>query len=161
MIYTELLEKQIIGRLRIDNPWWTENCIPEFYRDMKPRLYLDIFMPLVQATDIGRSIMLMGPRRVGKTVMMFHTIQKLIDEGVPAQNIVYISVETPIYNHILLEQSFILARKALGKAEGMNKEQMYVFYDEIQYLKDWEVNLKSLVDTIKFCHIIRLNFEKW
>ena len=44
MIYTELLEKQIIGRLRIDNPWWTENCIPEFYRDMKPRLYLDIFI---------------------------------------------------------------------------------------------------------------------
>lgn len=149
MIYTELLEKQIIGRLRIDNPWWTENCIPEFYRDMKPRLYLDIFMPLVQATDIGRSIILMGPRRVGKTVMMFHTIQKLIDEGVPAQNIVYISVETPIYNHILLEQLFILARKAQGKAEGMNKEQMYVFYDEIQYLKDWEVNLKSLVDTYK------------
>ena len=30
---------------------------------------------------------------------------------------------------------------------------MYVFYDEIQYLKDWEVELKSLVDSylkIKF-----------
>lgn len=149
MMYTELLEKQIIGRLRIDNPWWTENCIPEYYRDMKPRLYLDIFMPLVQATDLSRALILMGPRRVGKTVMMFHTIQKLIDDGVPAQNIIYISVETPIYNNILLEQLFVLARKALGKAEGMNKEQMYVFYDEIQYLKEWEVNLKSLVDTYK------------
>jgi predicted AAA+ superfamily ATPase len=26
------------------------------------------------------------------------------------------------------------------------KEQMYVFFDEIQYLKDWEIELKSLVD---------------
>ena len=25
MEYTALLEQQIIGRLRIDNPWWTEN----------------------------------------------------------------------------------------------------------------------------------------
>ncbi|MGN0234570.1 MAG: ATP-binding protein [Bacteroidaceae bacterium] len=149
MKYTELLEKQIIGRLRIDNPWWTENCIPEYYKEMKPRLYLDIFLPLVQATDLSRALILMGPRRVGKTVMMFHTIQRLIDNGVPAQNIIYISVETPIYNNILLEQLIQLARKALGKAEGMNREQMYVFYDEIQYLKDWEVNLKSLVDTYK------------
>lgn len=149
MLYTELLEKQIIGRLRIDNPWWTENCIPEYYRDMKPRLYLDIFMPLVQATDLNRALILMGPRRVGKTVMMLHAIQKLIDDGVPSQNIIYISVETPIYNNILLEQLFVLACKALGKQNCKNKEQMYVFYDEIQYLKDWEINLKSLVDTYK------------
>ena len=26
---------------------------------------------------------------------------------------------------------------------------MYVFYDEIQYLKEWEIDLKSLVDTYR------------
>ena len=149
MVYTELLEKQIIGRLRVDNPWWTENNIPDYYREMKPRLYLDIFMPLVKATDLSRALILMGPRRVGKTVMMYHAIQKLIDEGVPAQNIIYISVETPIYNNIYLEQLFLLACKVLGKTNFNSREQMYVFYDEIQYLKEWEVNLKSLVDTYK------------
>ena len=41
--------------------------------------------------------------------MMFHTIQRLIYSGVSAQNIIYISVETPIYNKIYLEQLFILA----------------------------------------------------
>ena len=149
MVYTELLEKQIIGRLRVDNPWWTENNIPDYYREMKPRLYLDIFMPLVKATDLSRALILMGPRRVGKTVIMYHAIQKLIDEGVPAQNIIYISVETPIYNNIYLEQLFLLACKVLGKTNFNSREQMYVFYDEIQYLKEWEVNLKSLVDTYK------------
>ena len=34
MEYTSLLEKQIIGRLRIDNPWWTEGEIPEYYKAM-------------------------------------------------------------------------------------------------------------------------------
>ena len=110
-------------------------------------LYLNIFMPLVQSTGIRRALILMGPRRVGKTVMMFHTIQRLIDSGVSAQNIIYISVETPIYNKIYLEQLFVLACQILGK--NPTQEQMYVFYDEIQYLKEWEIDLKSLVDTYR------------
>ena len=146
MQYNELLEKQIIGRLRLDNPWWTEKEIAPFYAQMHPRLYLDIFYPLVAESDLRRAIILMGPRRVGKTVMIFHTIQRLLANGVSPQNIIYISVETPIYNQILLEQLFNLAKRALGKSQN-STEQFYVFFDEIQYLRDWEVNLKSLVDT--------------
>ncbi|MCQ2310292.1 MAG: ATP-binding protein [Paludibacteraceae bacterium] len=146
MEYTELLEKQIIGRLQVDNPWWTENDIPMFYKEMSPRLYLNIFYPLVTELSIHRAIILMGPRRVGKTVILYHTIQKLIAEGVSPQNIIYISVETPIYNGILLEQLFMLCKQILNKPQN-DKEQYYIFFDEIQYLKNWEVNLKSLVDT--------------
>ena len=148
MEYTALLEKQIVGRLRVDNPWWTEGEIPSFYKEMSPRLYLDIFYPLVTNKELKRALILMGPRRVGKTVMLYHTIQRLIDEGVSAQNIIYISVETPIYNKIYLEQLFNLSRQTLGKPID-TKEEFFVFFDEIQYLKDWEVNLKSLVDTYK------------
>ncbi len=147
MEYTELLEKQIIGRLKVENPWWTEGNVPSEYSEMSPRLYLRIFYPLVQATDLRRALILMGPRRVGKTVMMLHTIQALINDGVSPQNIIYISVETPIFNKIYLEQLFTLACGIVGKMP--NQEQMYVFFDEIQYLKDWEVELKSLVDTYR------------
>ena len=145
MEYTALLEKQILGRLKIDNPWWTEGRIPSYYQEMSPRLYLDIFYPLVKDVSIQRAIILMGPRRVGKTVMLYHSIQRLIDEGVSPQNIIYVSVETPIYNNILLEQLFSLAKQILDKENS--QEEFYVFFDEIQYLKDWEINLKSLVDT--------------
>ncbi len=145
MRYNEQLEKQVIGRLRIDNPWWAEGVVPEYFRNMSPRPYLDIFYPLVTETSLRRALILMGPRRVGKTVMIYHSIQRLIDSGVSPQNIVYISVETPIYNNIYLEQLFNLACGILNKET--RGEQMYVFFDEIQYLKGWEVNLKSLVDT--------------
>ena len=151
MEYTALLEKQIIGRLRIDNPWWTLGSVPDFYADMKPRLYLDVFYPLVKDIDLRRATVLMGPRRVGKTVMMYHSIQQLIKEGTDPQNIIYINVEAPIYNKIFLETLLHLACEILGK--DPSTEAMYVFYDEIQYLKDWEVELKSLVDSylkIKF-----------
>lgn len=148
MYYTDLLEKQIIGRLRVDNPWWTEGKVPNFYQEMKPRLYLDIFYTLVTNMDLKRAVILMGPRRVGKTVLLYHTIARLLADGVPQQNIIYISVETPIYNKIYLEQLFNLSKQTLGKGDDKSGEY-YVFFDEIQYLKDWELNLKSLVDTYK------------
>ena len=47
MMYNEQIEKQVIGRLKVDNPWWTEGVVPDFFRDMSPRLYLDIIYPLV------------------------------------------------------------------------------------------------------------------
>ncbi len=144
MEYTKLLEAQIIGRLKIDNPWWTEGEISKYYSKMSPRLYMNIFYQLVKITNLRRAIILMGPRRVGKTVMMLHTIQRLIKEGISAHNIIYISVDTPIYNKIFLESLFTLACKTLKKES--NKEQLFVFFDEIQYLKDWEIELKSLVD---------------
>ena len=60
MEYTELLERQIIGRLKVDNPWWTEGVTSEYYRQMSPRLYLNIFYPLVQDTITRRATILMG-----------------------------------------------------------------------------------------------------
>ena len=60
---------------------------------------------------------------------------------------IYISVDTPIYNNISLEDFFLLARKALKNEESY--EGYYVFFDEIQYLKNWEVHLKSMVDTFR------------
>ena len=167
MEYTALLEKQILGRLKVDNPWWTEGKIPSYYQVMSPRLYLDIFYPLVKDISIQRALILMGPRRVGKTVMLYHSIQRLIDEGVSPQNIIYVSVETPIYNGILLEQLFNLAKQVLGKEDS--KEHFYVFFDEIQYLKEWELGLKSLVDTYhdeyihlkNYDHLMRQSKVEW
>lgn len=147
MANVELLERQIMGRLKIDNPWWRTGKIPSDYANMTPRLYLDKFYPIATDPSIRRAVILMGPRRVGKTVMVFHTIQRLINEGVSPQNIIYISVETPIYNKILLEELFIMAKRTLGKEDS--EERFYVFFDEVQYLKEWEINLKSLVDTYR------------
>ena len=145
---SENAEKHIIGRLQIDNPWWRNGSIPPYYKDMMPRDYLDIFYPLVYNKKINRAQILMGPRRVGKTVMIYHTIQKLISNAVDPRAIVYISIETPIYNGVPLERLVELAMTASGNEEWMTK-QCYVFFDEVQYLKEWEIHLKSLVDTYK------------
>jgi predicted AAA+ superfamily ATPase len=144
MVLLPYSEEQISDRLRFENPWWVSGEVEEYYTSMQRRLYYDLFMPLVTETDVRRAIVLMGPRRVGKTVMLYHTIQGLLEKELNPLKIAYISTETPIYNNIGLEQLFSYCRKATGQDDPKG---WYVFFDEIQYLKDWEVHLKSLVDS--------------
>lgn len=87
----------------------------------------------------------MGPRRVGKTVMILHAVQALLDEGVPPRSICYISVDHPIYNGLSMDKLLFYYAHASGM--DYKSEQIYIFFDEVQYLRSWEVHLKAVVDT--------------
>lgn len=132
-----------IERLQYENPWWNSGQVQQSYANMSRRLYFKLFYPFVKEIDIKRAVVLMGPRRAGKTVMMFHAIQQLIEEKVPPQKIFFIGIDNPIYMQLGLEDILLIAKDAvqLESVEGC-----FVFFDEIQYLKDWERHLKVLVD---------------
>jgi predicted AAA+ superfamily ATPase len=87
----------------------------------------------------------MGPRRVGKTVMIHHAIQALINEGTPPQSICYLSVDNPIYNTLSMEM--LIAYYSTATGVDLKSDQVFFFFDEVQYLRNWEVHLKSIVDT--------------
>lgn len=142
---TNFPQEQILKRMVVDNPWWSTGNIFEEFDTMKPRMFLAPFLDLVGGLPRGRSVILLGPRRVGKTVMMFHCIKALLASGVPARNIMYLSVDAPLYSGMSLEEmvdNLMEAAKVDGQGNGY-----YVFFDEIQYLKDWETHLKVLCDT--------------
>lgn len=142
----EISKNQILDRIRFENPWWVDGKIEDDYNEMPRRLYFKLFKPLVYERDIRRAVVLMGPRRVGKTVMLYHLVYDLIKNGTDPQKIIFITIENPIYNNIPLEQLFNLAKEATGLEDKTN---WLIIYDEIQYLKDWEVHLKSLVDSYR------------
>ena len=128
-----------IERLQYENPWWITGQVQEPYREMSKRLFFDLFYPLVKETNVNRALVLMGPRRVGKTVMLFHTIHELLIENIHPQKIFFIGIDNPIYMHLGLEDILMLAKSAVN---GESIEGCFVFFDEIQYLKDWERHLK-------------------
>ncbi len=136
--------EKIIERLRYENPWWINKKIPETYSSMAKRLYFKLFYPYVTEKSVRRALVLMGPRRVGKTVMLFHSIQQLLADNVNAQKIFFIGIDNPIYVHLSLEDILTLCKQSLNQS---NLDDCYVFFDEIQYLKDWERHLKVLVDS--------------
>ena len=144
-------ENQIIERIRSDNPWWNlPHRINERISRMRPRAYFDLVLNLIKKRSPKRALILMGPRRVGKTVILWQAVDALIREGIPPRSICYINVEVPLYNGLGIEQLIHLARKA---CESENDAPSFFFFDEIQYLRDWEVHLKTAVDSydhIKF-----------
>ncbi len=136
--------EKIAERLRYENPWWVNRQVPKLYSGMAKRLYFRLFYPYVTEKKVRRALVLMGPRRVGKTVLLFHSIQELLEENIHPQKIFFIGIDNPIYMHLSLEDILNLCRQSLNQ---QNLNGCYVFFDEIQYLKDWERYLKILVDT--------------
>lgn len=137
-------QEEIASRMRFDNPWWESGAVETRYREYRRRFYFEPFYKLIKESSINRAAVLMGPRRVGKTVMVYHAIDKLLEEKIPAKNILYISLETPIYTGLSLEKIVNLFKKEFSHKRD---SELFIIFDEVQYLADWEVHLKSLVDS--------------
>ncbi|MBI5324456.1 MAG: ATP-binding protein [Ignavibacteriae bacterium] len=144
-------EELIINRLIFENPWWISGKIDDEINKFNRRLYFNLFYPIVEESTINRAVVLMGPRRVGKTVILFHTIQKLLEKGIEQKKICYVNIENPVYNNLGLEKLFTIIRQA---TLDNTLTGWYIFFDEIQYLKDWEINLKVLVDSYPKCKFV-------
>ncbi len=135
-------KNEVLNRIRFENPWWISGRIDDDFAAMSPRPYIELFKSLIES-DIRRAAVLSGPRRVGKTVMLHHTIRHLLRQDTDPKKIIFLTVESPAYNNLSLEKLFNYAKEAAGIE---NQSGFYVFYDEIQYSKNWEVELKTLVD---------------
>ena len=141
----DISKKDIVARLKFDNPWWDNGVTGKVaFQNTPRRKYFDAFHRTITDASVHRAIVLMGPRRIGKTVMVYHAIRKLLDSTINPNNILYISLETPIYTGLSLEAILSYFQELFAhKRDSI----LYVFFDEIQYLKNWEVHLKSLVDS--------------
>lgn len=137
-------KEQVLKRIRAENVWWGEPRIIAAYRNLRPRAYLTLLQPLITNLAVQRAVLLMGPRRVGKTVLLHHAIQRLLESGVNPRNVCYLSVDHPIFNNCTLTDLVELYREAVDLDSTATA---YVFFDEIQYMKEWEVHLKTLVDS--------------
>lgn len=137
-------ETEILDRLTFDNPWWENGEIEARFDKLPRRAYYAPFYRLLQDRSINRAAILMGPRRVGKTVLVYHAISQLLADGVSPADILYLSLETPIYTGLSLEKVVTTFQNLQGHSRS---DALYIFFDEVQYHKDWEVHLKSLVDS--------------
>lgn len=138
-------EEMFINRITMDNPWWTTGDISDAYASDRARFFLDDVYAHLTDWETRRAVLLLGPRRVGKTWLMQHAVQRLLREkAVLSKDIVFVSVDVPVYHGTSLEDLLYAAARVSGA--DVRADRMYVFFDEVQYLKDWEVHLKTLTD---------------
>lgn len=129
--------------MRAENPWWESGRIRADHARLKRRACFERFARLVEQTDVRRAVVLMGPRRVGKTVLLHHVVERLLQGGgCPPREIGYVSLDQPLYARLSMEDLAEELRQASGGPRGPR----VLFVDEVQYLADWERHLKAFVD---------------
>jgi len=115
-------------------------------------LKLETGVPRRLKTDVisGKASTLIGVRRGGKSTYLFQVMDRLLQNGVPRQNILYLNFfDDRLHN---------LPREGLGAIieayyslypEKKNTEKVYCFFDEIQTVEGWEPFVDRLMRTEK------------
>jgi hypothetical protein len=98
-------------------------------------------------------VILRGPRRVGKTVLLHQVLDTLLRQGVENSRILYLPFdELPVLRKLsqpILSIAYWFERHRLGctfNQAARNDAPAFLFLDEVQNLDAWAPQLKSLVD---------------
>ena len=104
---------------------------------IKRKFYLEKIVKLIDTEDIK---VITGVRRCGKTVLLKQIIDELENRGIASENIIYMSFESSKYKNIRNDDD--LDEFIFSKTNNLNGK-IYLLFDEIQEVKNWEVSLNS------------------
>ena len=104
---------------------WFARTLPDIHER-------DIDIPL----DVDVVVSIVGPRRSGKTFMVYGIISRLVGL-IPRSNVLYINMEHERLRHLSAEDlgDLITAYYEIGKPDGT--KPIYLFLDEIQVVNGW------------------------
>lgn len=135
-------QERILKILRSYNPWWVSGAVnPGFCPTYKRFSYYEA-MKRLQETQVRRTVVLTGARRVGKTTIQFQMIDALLRQGIAPHRIVFVSMDHP-----MLKLAGVDEILECYHGNICADQDAYYFFDEIQYAEDWAQWLKTLYDT--------------
>ena len=146
------LSQELEDFLRGVNPWWNGKpmrTLPPFHRWLFDHTLQRLKTGLAPVT------VLRGPRQVGKTTLQEQIIEHLLhQENVNPANIFRVQfddivpltrgLQIPILSICQWFQENIL-KKTFNESVKEGR-QVYIFFDEVQNLDNWSIQVKSLVD---------------
>jgi len=137
-----ITEARLIKVLQTYNPWWKNtDAIRPLSKPHKRVVYHEA-VKMIEHPSIRRFVVLSGARRVGKTTVLYQIIERLLDKGVPAKNILYVSFDNPIVKMVNIDD-VMSTYDSLYPVEG----EKYLFFDEVQYTDSWELWMKVIYDS--------------
>ncbi len=131
----------ILKVLTAYNPWWkTGTMNPKMSKTYKRFAFYEAMKRLDQK-GLRRIVVLTGTRRVGKTTIQYQMIEDLLGRGISPQKIVFISMDHP-----MLKLSGINDVLECYHENICPDQDVYYFFDEVQYAQDWDKWLKTIYD---------------
>lgn len=105
---------------------------------IKRELYMHRIRPFINTELIK---VMTGMRRSGKSVMLKLIQEELLDNGVKSEQFICINFEDMRFSHLLTAET--LHDEIIKRADNV-AGKVYLFFDEIQEVKDWEKCVNSL-----------------
>ena len=120
------------------------NIIKDFQGRQFPEIVeRDIHYPLDIPLD--RAVVFSGPRRSGKTYLMYMGIKQLLARGEDKNSILYVNFEdSRLMGAVSQDLNTLL--EVFFEIYPNRNEKTWVFLDEIQVIPDWERFVRTLVD---------------
>lgn len=101
----------------------------------------EIYQTLLEASP-GRGVVMLGPRRVGKTVLLHQIANRLLLSGVEPGRVVLLSLDDPALQRLDLGSLLDHVERLAPQVDGPR----YLLLDEIQTSPDWSAWLKRIAD---------------
>lgn len=145
------LSDSLVRDLRRLNPWWDGAALP---RLPGTRRHLVHSMKLRLDSGLAPIVVVRGPRQIGKTTAQLQLLDDLLSEGAPPHCIFRVQcdelpelteLDEPVLRLVDWFEASIL-KQTLNDAARKGLKT-YLFFDEVQNLKNWAPQLKFLVDT--------------
>ncbi|MEM3130048.1 MAG: ATP-binding protein [Nitrososphaerota archaeon] len=128
------------------NEWW-------FTGKIRKELALPFkryaFSKILESLKERQILIITGLRRVGKTTLLYQTIEKLLETEEP-NKILYFSFEESLAN---VKEVLDFYEKQILKKVFEEAGRIFIFFDEIQYCENWPSIIKQYYDlypNIKF-----------
>ena len=121
------------------NEWWFTGKIR---RDLTPPFKRYAFPRIIESLKERQILLVTGPRRVGKTTLLYQAIESLLEKVSP-NKILYFSFDETTFNPKEVLEFY--EKKVLMKPFE-EADRVFIFFDEIQYAKNWPSTLKQFYD---------------
>ncbi len=138
----------ILKNLQSQNTWWVtgvvdKELVPDFKRNVYRKVH-EVFF-----NEIRRFPVLSGPRRVGKSTMMFQIIDELLKTGIKPERILFYTLDEFPNDGISIKEAIETYQKYVYE-----RDDFYLFVDEAQKDKTWKNYIKKLYDLKKSVHVM-------
>lgn len=133
----------IADSLRISNTWWQTGNVES------GRLHKRIrseFAGILQNEGNRKILLLSGPRRVGKTSLLFQAAHQLLaGHVVPRQNVLYFSgsdLSLSIPKYTIRDILTAYCNEILNRNFEQLRERLFILVDDVHLFADWQLYLR-------------------
>jgi predicted AAA+ superfamily ATPase len=133
--------EELITHLKTNNYWWTGAQVKEEDKGIG-RGYND---KIEKAFLLERIVCISGIRRSGKTTVSYQYIDHLIKKGVDPKRIINVKVDLVLKYIDDLRQILSVYNELTGFDPRV--DETYLILDEVQTMKDWQLQVKEFIDT--------------